>query len=215
MPLELTQEDFLTPDQVRRMKAHSRREADTARRNGRTGAIRDWAILHVALDAGLRVSEIVALRVEDLLLEPGHSAIIVRHGKGGKERGVDIGQALRDHLREYIEWKGTVGEPTGPSDLLFVSPRSSANRATAAPANRLSRQAVYLMFKRQASAIGLPSRFSIHSCRHTYASMLYRASKFNLRLVQKQLGHASIRTTQVYADVLQADALEAVNGLPQ
>jgi len=45
--------------------------------------------------------------------------------------------------------------------------------------------------------------------------MLYRASRFNLRLVQKQLGHASIRTTQVYADVLSSDALEAVNGLPQ
>lgn len=226
MPLELTQEDFLTPDQLRRLKAHARREAEAARRNGQKGAVRDWAILHVALDAGLRVSEIVALRVGDLLLEPGHSAIIVRHGKGGKERGVDIGQALRDHLCEYIEWKATVGEPIGPDGLLFPSPRSPvigdrltgsahAEPPTGAPANPLSRQAVYLMFKRQARAVGLPSRFTIHSCRHTYASMLYRASKFNLRLVQKQLGHASIRTTQVYADVLSADALEAVNGLPQ
>ncbi len=215
MPLELTQEDFLAPDQVRRLKAHARREAEAARRNGQKGSVRDWAILHVALDAGLRVSEIVALRVGDLLLDQGHSAIIVRHGKGGKERGVDIGHALRDHLREYIEWKATVGEPIGPDDLLFRSPRSSVNRSTDAPAHRLSRQAVYLMFKRQARAADLPSRFTIHSCRHTYASMLYRASKFNLRLVQKQLGHASIRTTQVYADVLSADALEAVNGLPQ
>ncbi|SQD92926.1 conserved protein of unknown function [Candidatus Bipolaricaulis anaerobius] len=205
MPLELTQEDFLTPDQVRRLKAHARREADAARRNGHKGPVRDWAILHVALDAGLRVSEIVALRIGDLLLEPGHSAIIVRRGKGGKERGVDIGQALRDHLREYIAWKRTAGEPVGPEDLLFLSPRGGP----------LTRQAVYLMFKRLARAVDLPSRFTIHSCRHTYASMLYRASRFNLRLVQKQLGHASIRTTQVYADVLSSDALEAVNGLPQ
>jgi integrase len=205
MPLQLTQEDFMTPDQVRRLKAHARREADLARRNGHTGAVRDWAILHVALDAGLRVSEIVSLRIGDVLLDPGHSAIIVRRGKGGKERGVDIGQALREHLREYIGWKETAGEGVGPEALLFPSPRGGI----------LTRQAVYLMFKRQARAIGLPSRFTIHSCRHTYASMLYRASKFNLRLVQKQLGHASVRTTQVYADVLSADALEAVNGLPQ
>jgi integrase len=71
------------------------------------------------------------------------------------------------------------------------------------------------MFKRYAKMAGLPERFTIHSCRHTYASLLYRASRYNLRLVQKQLGHASIRTTQVYADVLSYDALEAVNGLPQ
>lgn len=205
MPLQLTQEDFLTPDQVRRLKAHARREADLARRNGCKSPVRDWAILHVALDAGLRVSEIVALRVGDLLLEPGHSAIIVRYGKGGKERGVDIGHALREHLREYLAWKQAVGEGVGEGDVLFLSPRGGA----------LTRQAVYLMFKRLAAQAGLPSRFTIHSCRHTYASLLYRASKFNLRLVQKQLGHASIRTTQVYADVLSADALEAVNGLPQ
>lgn len=205
MPLQLTQEDFMTPDQVRRLKAHARKAAEVARRNGQKAPVRDWAILHVALDAGLRVSEIVALRVGDLLLEPGHSAIIVRRGKGGKERGVDIGQALRDHLVEFLEWKRAVGEPTGPADLLFLSPRGGP----------LTRQAVYLMFKRLAREAGLPDRFTIHSCRHTYASMLYRASRFNLRLVQKQLGHASIRTTQVYADVLSADALEAVNGLPQ
>ncbi len=205
MPLELTQEDFLAPDQVRRLKAHARREADLARRNGHKGPVRDWAILHVALDAGLRVSELVALRIGDLLLEPGHSAIIVRRGKGGKERGVDIGQALRDHLREYMVWKESVGEGTACDDLLFLSPRGGS----------LTRQAVYLMFKRLARAAEIPARFTIHSCRHTYASMLYRASKFNLRLVQKQLGHASIRTTQIYADVLSADALEAVNGLPQ
>ncbi|MCR4392555.1 MAG: site-specific integrase [Candidatus Acetothermia bacterium] len=205
MPLEVTQEDFMTPDQVRRLKAFARRAADEARRRGQTGPVRDWAILHVALDAGLRVSEIVSLKVGDLLLDPGHSAIIVRYGKGGKERGVDIGQPLREHLREYLAWKDTVGEPTGPDDLLFVSPRGGP----------LTRQAVYLMFKRYARLAGLPDRFTIHSCRHTYASMLYRASRFNLRLVQKQLGHASIRTTQVYADVLSADALEAVNGLPQ
>jgi site-specific recombinase XerD len=205
MPLQLTREDFLTPAQVRRLKEVLREAARTALRQGKKGPVRDWAILHVALDAGLRVSEIVSLRVGDLILDPGHAAIIVRRGKGGKKRGVDIGQALRDHLVEYLDWKRSVGEPTAPEALLFLSPRGGA----------LTRQAVYHMFKRYARRAGLPERFTIHSCRHTYASMLYKASRYNLRLVQKQLGHASIRTTQVYADVLSADALEAVNGLPQ
>jgi integrase len=205
MPLRLTQEDFMTPEQVRRLKAHLRKEAELSRRRGVKSPVRDWAILHVALDAGLRASEITALRVGDLILEPGAAAIIVRHGKGGKERGVQIGGALREHLQEYLEWKRAVGESLGQDDPLFLSPRGGP----------LTRQAIYLMFKRHAKRAGLPPRFSIHSCRHTYASMLYRASHYNLRLVQRQLGHASIRTTQVYADVLSQDTLEAVEGLPQ
>ena len=205
MPLSLTREDFMTPEQVRRLKGVLRRAAQEALRRGKKGPVRDWAILHVALDAGLRVSEIIALRVGDLILDGGHPAIIVRRGKGGKKRGVDIGRPLRDHLLEYLDFKNTVGEPTDPEALLFLSPRGGA----------LTRQAVYHMFKRYARQAGLPDRFTIHSCRHTYASMLYKASRYNLRLVQKQLGHASIRTTQVYADVLSEDALEAVEGLPQ
>lgn len=205
MPLQLTLEDFMTPEQVHRLKTVARRAAEEALRRGKKAPVRDWAILHVALDAGLRVSEIVNLKVGDLLLEPGHAAIIVRRGKGGKIRSVHIGEALRRHLLEFLEWKKLVGEPVSEDSYLFLSPRGGP----------LTRQAVWLMFKRYAKKAGLPNRFTIHTCRHTYASLLYRASKYNLRLVQMQLGHASIRTTQVYADVLAHDALEAVNGLPQ
>ena len=205
MPLQLTLEDFMTPEQVHRLKAVARKAAEEALKRGHKGPVRDWAILHVALDAGLRVSELAHLRVGDLLLEPGHGAIIVRRGKGGKERSVHIGEPLRRHLQEFLEWKKLVGEPVSPEAYLFLSPRGGP----------LTRQALWLMFKRYAKKAGLPERFTIHTCRHTYASLLYRASRYNLRLVQKQLGHASIRTTQVYADVLAQDALEAVNGLPQ
>jgi integrase/recombinase XerD len=79
----------------------------------------------------------------------------------------------------------------------------------------LTRPAVYRIFRKNADQVGIPARFSIHSCRHTYASMLYRASNYNLRLVQKQLGHRSIQTTQIYADVLNEDAVVAVENLPQ
>ncbi len=205
MPLQLTLEDFMTPEQVHRLKTLARRAAEAALRRGQKAGVRNWAILHVALDTGLRVSELVNLKVGDLLLDPGHAALIVRRGKGGKTRSVYIGEPLRKHLWEFLEWKRLVGEPTDPDAFLFLSPRGGP----------LTRQAVWLMFKRYARQAGLPPRFTIHSCRHTYASLLYRASRYNLRLVQKQLGHASIRTTQVYADVLAQDALEAVNGLPQ
>jgi integrase/recombinase XerD len=205
VPLELTQEDFLSPQQTRALKEHCRRRAYTASPDGRTNPVRDWAILHVAIDAGLRVSEICALQIRDLILEPGAASIIVRCGKGKKKRGVRIGDALRAHLAAFLDWKATADESTGPRAPVFLSSRGGA----------LSRSAVFRIFKTNAAQVGLPPRFSIHSCRHTYASLLYRASNYNIRLVQKQLGHRSIQTTQVYADVLSEDAALAVERLPQ
>ncbi|GAH75377.1 unnamed protein product, partial [marine sediment metagenome] len=61
----------------------------------------------------------------------------------------------------------------------------------------------------------LPKRYSIHCLRHTYATRLYKASGYNLRLVQKQLGHSSVSTTQVYADVMDSDVDQAVANLDE
>lgn len=205
MPLEITHEDFLTPRQVHALKAHCRRRAESPAPDGRTNPVRDWAILHVALDAGLRVSEICSLRIRDVILDRENASLIVRDGKGHKKRGVKMGKDLRDHLAEFLVWKERGGESTSGRAPLFVSSRGGP----------LTRTAVYRIFKEVAQAIGLPARFSIHSCRHTYASLLYRASEFNIRLVQKQLGHRSVQTTQIYADVLSEDAAIAVNKLPQ
>ncbi len=205
MPLEVTYEDFMTPAQVRDLKDYCRRRAERTSGDGREHPVRDWAIVHVALDTGLRVSEICALEIRDLILDGGHPALIVRDGKGGKKRGVKLGSALQIHLRDFVAWKGGEGESVTAAAPVFVSGRDGP----------LTRTAVYRIFRTAADAVGIPARFSIHSCRHTYASMLYRASSFNLRLVQKQLGHRSIQTTQIYADVLDEDAAIAVENLPQ
>ncbi len=206
MPLEITHEDFMTPEQVLALKEYCRKNAQDPALDGRKNPVRDWAILHVALDTGLRVSEICSLRIRDCMLDHGNASLIVRHGKGNRKRGVKIGSALRQHLLEFLAWKEKNGESTAGRAPLFVSSR------TGGP---LTRSAVYRIFKAVAEEIGLPKRFSIHSCRHTYASLLYRASDYNIRLVQKQLGHRSIQTTQIYADVLNEDAMIAVDRLPQ
>ncbi len=209
MPLDITYEDFLTPEQVQRLKTYCRsraKAAEVAAGDRRTNPVRDWMILHIALDTGLRVSEICALRIRDLILDRDAASLVVRDGKGHKKRGVRIGEPLRDHLERFLIWKRTVGEAVTASAPLLVSSRTG---------KALTRTAVYRVFKDAAEAVGLPARFSIHSCRHTYASMLYRSSEFNIRLVQKQLGHSSIQTTQIYADVLSEDAAAAVNRLPQ
>ena len=207
MPLEVTHEDFLTLDQVRRLKEHCRQQAAASVPDRRRQPVRDWMILHIALDAGLRVSEICGLEIRDLILDRENASVIVRDGKGHKKRGVRIGESLREHLAEFLAWKESAGEPATARAPLLTSSRSGHRP--------LTRSAVFRIFKANAKAIGLPPRFSIHSCRHTYASLLYRASKYNIRLVQKQLGHSSIQTTQIYADVLSEDATAAVARLPQ
>ena len=205
MPLEITHEDFLTPKQALALKSYCRDRAEEAASVGKKRPVRDWAILHVALDAGLRVSEICDLQIRDVILDRDHASLIVRDGKGGRKRGVRMGSALRQHLHDFIEWKEAAAEAVSGRSPLFVSTRKGP----------LTRTAVYRIFRKHADAVDIPKRFSIHSCRHTYASLLYRASEFNLRLVQKQLGHRSIQTTQIYADVLNEDAVLAVENLPQ
>ncbi len=206
MPLDITQEDFLTPAQVATLKEHCRRMARAAGSEEPSRASRNWAILHLALDTGLRVSEICALRLRDLVLDGNTASLVVRDGKGHKKRGVHVGDALRGHLVDFLAQREKTTGPADPQEPLFLSSRGKGP---------LTRTAVFRIFKQEARRAGLPARFSIHSCRHTYASLLYRASKYNIRLVQKELGHRSIQTTQIYADVLSEDATLAVNSLPQ
>jgi integrase len=206
MALEITQEDFMSPEQVLALKDHFRKMAAGGRVDGRKNPVRNWAIMHVAIDSGLRVSEICDLKVRDVITDEGSASLIVRNGKGNKKRGVKIGKPLADHLRQFMAWKAQNGESVSGRASLFISGRTG---------KPMTRTAIYRIFKEAAAQIGLPSRFSIHSCRHTYASLLYKASKYNIRLVQKQLGHSSIQTTQIYADVLSSDAAVAVENLPQ
>ncbi len=69
------------------------------------------------------------------------------------------------------------------------------------------------VFKKYAKKAGLSRRYSIHSLRYTYAVRLYKASNYNLRMVQKMLGHSSPTVTQVYADVLDSDIDKAIANL--
>jgi len=78
---------------------------------------------------------------------------------------------------------------------------------------KITRSGIQQVFKKWAKKAGLPSHYSIHSLRHTYATNLYKASGYNLRLVQRQLGHSSPTVTQVYADVMDSDVEEALRNL--
>jgi len=197
-------EKYLSKRQARKLLKMAKRLADQAIIKGQRIAYRDHFVINLALSTGLRVMEIAQLNCGDLFLREETSFVLVRRGKGSKSRLVRISQQLKRHCQEYLVWKDTLREPTRPTDPLILS--SNTNR-------HMTTRALQNVFKKLASLAELPAHYSIHCLRHTYACLLYKASNYNLRLVQKQLGHTSIKTTQVYADVMTRDVTRAVERL--
>lgn len=154
----------------------------------------------LALYSGLRVAELTDLQNRDLLNYEKYSYIRVRNGKGNKERLVRINGVLTSCFDKFTKYKRRIGIEVGNMSQVLCKKNST----------RLGTRSLQLAFKQSAHDAKLDQHYSIHALRHTYGTHLYRASKYNLRLVQKQLGHASLTVTQVYANVLEEDADKAV-----
>lgn len=148
---------------------------------------RDRAMLETLYGAGLRISELVALDVDDADLDEG--TIVVRSGKGNKDRRVPAGRPARAALDAYLTRSRSelVGRARVAVPALFLNARGG----------RLSRQGCWKILKHHARAAGLAEIVSPHTLRHSFAThMLDRGA--DIRVVQELLGHANITTTQVY-----------------
>jgi len=154
---------------------------------------RDRAMLETLYGAGLRVSELVSLRLSQLNLEGGYVVVI---GKGDKERPVPLGVPARDALRAYLDRaRGELLAGRG-SPHVFLTARGRA----------MSRQGFWKLLGRRALALGLPE-VSPHRLRHSFATHLLEGGA-DLRAVQAMLGHADIATTQIYTDVARTKLRE-------
>lgn len=193
---------YFSADQIRLLRRTVRDRADLARNKGAITAVREWAVIDLLTATGVRVSEAADVRCGDLRAGYGESALFIRNGKGQRSRTVQIPDALKKHLKQYIAWKQAQEEPTNPDDHLFIGQRGA-----------WTAQAVQQVVKKYLKALGLyESEKSVHALRHSYAVEFYRQQR-DLRALQKQLGHASIQTTQIYADVTAEDIQEQVKGL--
>lgn len=195
---------YLSKEEASRLLSVARRRAKHALESDKKVAVRDFFIIHLALTTGLRVMEIAALNCNDIFLDEKICSVLVRKGKCGKKRLVYFSGPLRKHCREYLNWKQKIGESTDNETPLLVSSNTG---------NYMTTRAIQKIFKRIAFRASLASYYSIHCCRHTYACFLLKASNWNLRLVQKQLGHSRISTTTVYADVMMPDVEKALDRL--
>lgn len=148
---------------------------------------RNRAILEVLYSCGLRVSELVSLRISDLFLEESFIRVI---GKGDKQRLVPIGEPAIRAVQLYLSQTRRAFASKKDEDILFLNRRG----------RQMSRQMVFLIIKRQCEAAGITKEVSPHTFRHSFATHLVENGA-DLRAVQQMLGHESILTTEIYTHI--------------
>jgi integrase/recombinase XerD len=146
---------------------------------------RNKAIIEVLYGCGLRVSELVNLRLSWLRFDEGYLRVI---GKGDKERIVPIGETARKAVLLYTEGRRQhLKIKKGCEDIVFLNRRGG----------QLTREMVFLIVKELAAAAGITKTISPHTFRHSFATHLVEGGA-DLRAVQEMLGHESITTTEIY-----------------
>jgi integrase/recombinase XerC len=169
---------ILQQDEVRRL-------IEVAPGDSSAAAIRDRAIFETLYSAGLRVSELVGLNWRDIDEELG--MVMVRSGKGNKDRLVPLGEPALDALLTWRRSMPIAWEPNGP---VIVNLRGG----------RLTTRSVEIILQRRISAAGLSANITPHGLRHSFATHMLNNGA-DLRSIQEMLGHASLATTQRYTHV--------------
>ena len=187
---------YMNTKEVKQMRTVTEARAIVDLRKGRMAGPLAWMVVDLALATGLRVSELTAIKLEDIDLKRGFIRVQRKKRKKKVVDSLAISPELIKHLKEYIEDR-TTGK-------VFVGERGN-----------LTRYGLQQIWKSAVKHAGLPKELSIHSARHSMAVHLLKKTG-NLRQVQKQLGHASPATTaNMYADISFEDMQNGVTGLYQ
>lgn len=158
---------------------------------------RDYCIITIFLNCGLRISEVVGLNLSDI----GPDNLRV-HGKGGKERIVYLNEACTAAINDYINARKKIA--TTDKNALFLSNRRK----------RISRETVHHLVKNYISAAGLDSStLSSHKLRHTAATLMLQ-NGVDIRTLQELLGHEHLNTTEIYTHVTSSELKTAANANP-
>jgi integrase/recombinase XerD len=169
---------YLSPSEIEAILA----AIDTSTALGR----RDRAVIELLYGSGLRISELINLKITDVEFEAGFIRVL---GKGNKERLVPLGDYAREALEVYLEHREQK-KLTTPANLLFGNKIGKA----------FSRVSFWKIVRRAAFKAGITKRVTPHTLRHSFATHMLEGGA-DLRIVQEMLGHADISTTQIYTTV--------------
>ncbi|QVY65777.1 site-specific tyrosine recombinase XerD [Polaribacter sp. Q13] len=158
---------------------------------------RNRTILETLYSCGLRVSELITLKISDLFFEEGFVRVI---GKGNKQRFVPIHYNAQKYISQYIKVIRThINPQKGFEDTVFLNRRGKG----------LTRQMIFIILKNLALEIDLKKKISPHTLRHSFATHLLKNGA-DLRAIQQMLGHESITTTEVYVHLDKSYLKEVV-----
>ena len=157
---------------------------------------RNRAIIEVLFSCGLRVSELVTLKLSDLFLDEGYVRIF---GKGSKERLVPISNRAIHELNLWFDDRNHMKIKPGEEDFVFLNRRGA----------HLTRVMIFIMLRQQAEIAGIKKVISPHTLRHSFATALLEGGA-DLRVIQALLGHESIGTTEIYTHIDTTALREAI-----
>ena len=166
---------------------------------------RDYAIITLFLNCGMRLSELVGINISDIDFSEDKMTVI---GKGNKERAIYLNRACVRAIRSYLEVRPKDGIKTdklNSKNALFLSERRE----------RISKRTVQYIVDKELTAAGLDTKkYSTHKLRHTAATLMYQYGNVDIRALQEVLGHESISTTEIYTHVANQQVRNAIENNP-
>ncbi len=165
---------------------------------------RDYAIITLFLNCGLRLSELVGINISDIRFDDMKLTVI---GKGNKERTIYLNRACIDAINEYLEVR--------PKNAKKDSKNSDKALFLSSYRQRISKRTVENVVDRELRKAGLDTtKYSTHKLRHTAATLMYKYGQVDIRALQELLGHESISTTEIYTHVDNEQVRSAVEANP-
>ncbi len=162
---------------------------------------RDYAVVTLFLNCGMRLSELVGINLRDISSDM--STVVVR-GKGAKERMLYLNEACKEALTAHLSERSRIVGIKTP-EALFISRLGT----------RLSNQSVQKLVYKYLKCAGLEDRkLSVHKLRHTAATLMYRSGKVDVRVLKDILGHEQLNTTQIYTHVSDESMKAAIDANP-
>ena len=166
---------------------------------------RDFAIITLFLNCGLRLSELIGINITDIRFDDQKMNVI---GKGNKERTIYLNKACIDAIKAYLEVRPKIGvkkDNKNSDKALFLSNYKQ----------RISKRTVENIVSKELARAGLDTtKYSTHKLRHTAATLMYKYGEVDIRALQELLGHQSISTTEIYTHVDNEQVRSAVESNP-
>lgn len=199
-----------TPKKEKRMPKYlsledSRKLLDATLDDDDENKERDYAIITIFLNCGIRLSELVGINIKDIDFSENKLNVI---GKGNKERTIYLNKACINAIESYLKVRPVEGiklDDKKSKDALFLSKRRE----------RISKRTVQYIVDKELKKAGLDTtKYSTHKLRHTAATLMYQYGNVDIRALQELLGHESISTTEIYTHVNNEQVRNAVEANP-